>query len=474
MSSTRRYEYKLAVQREADIKTANLSNYLADDKRLAENFRSDQRVVTKRMNADLRTAAREQFTTQQLEFSSAERAKQATMRQQDERLSAALASHKSEKFREEKNIQRVCEQSEELRELEAQLKAAYVNKERQVQIQESAYLAQQQDVREAEMARAMEEERQKGLQAEAYREYLRAQDGRQMVVELNQQMEEKEDRKRKAYDEFLKEKAMVDAVVQKILDEDAEERDARHAKEAETKKYIDDFVQQQEEEKAKRAAAIEAENEQIREYANKVMSRELELRLARERDQNTKDAILEGIAKQMAARQKEADEMEQLRNELIIQETEEAIIQKEKEKMARAVQQRLDVQLANEYQRQLKAIKREEEKKEEEAFRAAMMEKFAEDDRIDMLNAQRRREKQKEHRMEIERLLEERRKKFEEQRAMEMEEMLQAGHMAEIRRKIIEEERKRMLAAAALNLGLEHLPKGVLASEDDAKLFGKY
>merc|ERR1719230_530413 len=100
--------------------------------------------------------------------------------------------------------------------------------------------------------------------------------------------------------------------------------------------------------------------------------------------------------------------MEQLRNELIIQETEEAIIQKEKEKMARAVQQRLDVQLANEYQRQLKAIKREEEKKEEEAFRAAMMEKFAEDDRIDMLNAQRRREKQKEHRMEIERLLEER------------------------------------------------------------------
>merc|ERR1719230_2003806 len=99
--------------------------------------------------------------------------------------------------------------------------------------------------------------------------------------------------------------------------------------------------------------------------------------------------------------------MEQLRNELIIQETEEAIIQKEKEKMARAVQQRMDVQLANEYQRQLKAIKREE-KKEEEAFRAAMMEKFAEDDRIDMLNAQRRREKQKEHRMEIERLLEER------------------------------------------------------------------
>ena len=35
-------------------------------------------------------------------------------------------------------------------------------------------------------------------------------------------------------------------------------------------------------------------------------------------------------------------------------------------------------------------IQRDEEKKEEEAFRVAMMEKFAEDDRIDMLNAQAR------------------------------------------------------------------------------------
>eukprot|EP00965_Chrysotila_dentata_P175616 5797441-Pleurochrysis_carterae.AAC.1 len=50
----------------------------------------------------------------------------------------------------------------------------------------------------------------------------------------------------------------------------------------------------------------------------------------------------------MARRQADAEEMENLRNELIIQENEERIIQKEKEKMERAVQQRLDVALANE------------------------------------------------------------------------------------------------------------------------------
>ena len=47
----------------------------------------------------------------------------------------------------------------------------------------------------------------------------------------------------------------------------------------------------------------------------------------------------------------------------------------------------------------------EEEKREEEEFRRVMLDKFAEDDRLDQMNAQKRRMKQLEHRKEIERLL---------------------------------------------------------------------
>jgi len=43
--------------------------------------------------------------------------------------------------------------------------------------------------------------------------------------------------------------------------------------------------------------------------------------------------------------------------------------------------------------------------------------------------------------------------------------------ISEMRNAIIEDERKRMLAAAAKHLGIEHLPKGVLRTEDDAALF---
>ena len=139
--------------------------------------------------------------------------------------------------------------------------------------------------------------------------------------------------------------------------------------------------------------------------------------------------------------------------------------------MARAVQQRMDIALANEYQRQLKAIKREEEKAEEELFRKAMLEKFAEDDRLDQMNAQKRRMKQLEHRREIERLLEVRREKYEQERAAELQEQLNAERVEQIRQQIIEEERKRMLAAHAKNLGLHNLPKGVLMNADELKLF---
>ena len=63
---------------------------------------------------------------------------------------------------------------------------------------------------------------------------------------LDDQMQEKEAHKAEAYAEFLKEKILVDKVVQAIYDEDEAERRARHSKEVEVKVYIDKFIQEQE------------------------------------------------------------------------------------------------------------------------------------------------------------------------------------------------------------------------------------
>ena len=51
-------------------------------------------------------------------------------------------------------------------------------------------------------------------------------------------------------------------------------------------------------------------------------------------------------------------------------------------------------------------------KEEEETFRKAMLAKFAEDDRIELMNAQMQRMKQLEHKRAVEKLIEERRNQF--------------------------------------------------------------
>lgn len=51
-------------------------------------------------------------------------------------------------------------------------------------------------------------------------------------------------------------------------------------------------------------------------------------------------------------------------------------------------------------------------KEEEETFRKAMLAKFAEDDRIELMNAQKQRMKQLEHKRAVEKLIEERRNQF--------------------------------------------------------------
>ena len=52
---------------------------------------------------------------------------------------------------------------------------------------------------------------------------------------------------------------------------------------------------------------------------------------------------------------------------------------------------------ANEYQAQLKAERKRQEEAEEIEFRQKMLQKFAEDDRLDQMNEQRRRMRELEH-----------------------------------------------------------------------------
>jgi nucleotidyltransferase/DNA polymerase involved in DNA repair len=87
-----------------------------------------------------------------------------------------------------------------------------------------------------------------------------------------------------------------------------------------------------------------------------------------------------------------------------------------------------------------------------------MLAKFAEDDKIEQLNAQKRRMKQQEHKRAVEELLEARRQQFSADRQREEDLRRQEAEMEQFRKQIIEEERLRLLQKHAPNL-VGYLPK---------------
>ena len=96
-----------------------------------------------------------------------------------------------------------------------------------------------------------------------------------------------------------------------------------------------------------------------------------------------RDQIFQKLASEEEQRAAEKEFQEQLRNELYVQEGEEAAQAKERAEAEKRVRVREELQAAREYQLRLKAERLEEEKRMEEEFKRKLMEKFAEDDRLE-------------------------------------------------------------------------------------------
>ena len=99
-----------------------------------------------------------------------------------------------------------------------------------------------------------------------------------------------------------------------------------------------------------------------------------------------------------------------------------------------------------------------------------MLAKFAEDDRIEQMNAQKRRMRQLEHTRAVEKLIEDRRAQLQMDKERALEEQREIERLDEFRKQIVEEERQRMLKEHASKL-LGYLPKGVLRDPTELNMF---
>ncbi|KAH1184161.1 meiosis-specific nuclear structural protein 1 [Mauremys mutica] len=392
--------------------------------------------------------------------------------EQEERLATELARLNYEKLKDEKMRQQIRENSLELRELEKKLKSAYMNKERAVQIAEKEAIRYEKMKRDAEISQKMKEEQERVIMEESSAELRRNKEKILYQQELEKQLEEQEKKKQDAYEEFLKEKLMIDEIVRKIYEEDQMERQLKLEKMRATQRYIEEFKNEQAIWKRKKREEMEEENRKIMEFANMQQQREEDRMAKAQASEERKQKLQNMIAQNLEREQQEREDLEQVRQELYLEEQAEADRKREMAEMEKRIRQRLELRQTYEAQVAFKKIVLQALQEEEEAFRQKMLAKFAEDDRIEQMNAQKRRMKQLEHRKAVEKLIEERHKQFLADKERELEErQLEERRQGNIHA-IVEEERQKLLKEHATKL-LGYLPRGILKDEDDVNMLGE-
>jgi len=389
-------------------------------------------------------------------------------------LDRALASEVSKRVSDERSreriIQRICEEDPTLRELQAKLKAAYMNQERASQLSEKRTIAKSDLRRDALLSKKIEvarrEAQAKQFAADEERRLNQLSGANaiteQMLYKQNQQREE-------AYREYLKDRTEIEKLVGDIQKEQHQEvalmekkrEDLRHdmlmcldnrktqikdrkREEQDAEDRINAYKKQvfkRGEKEAERKAALDAEQTRIR------MKLEADAEAKRREEDRVHDA-LELLRKEEADRRR-SDAEAARRNRL--------------ERMKREMME------ANEAQKRFKKAQGVRDMEAEKVLVSKMMAKFKEDERKLKGEESERLRQRDLYKMGMEKQMLQRQEMYHDARAVDERERRDAGEKEEFRRRVVEEARKRLIREHASQLK-QFLPKGVLQSEDDLEL----
>eukprot|EP00026_Physarum_polycephalum_P006218 Phypoly_transcript_06260.p1 GENE.Phypoly_transcript_06260~~Phypoly_transcript_06260.p1 ORF type:complete len:560 (+),score=139.64 Phypoly_transcript_06260:77-1756(+) len=459
MSSVRRIqERREEARRRTEEVHADTHKRASTDRMLAGNYASDDRVDQIRRARRQREIEEELAMEKQIEQNEIQREKQIQQREYDEQRARDQELHRRAALLDEKTRQRIREESPELRELEQQLKIAYLNKERSIQVEEQRVLRDRERLQDLMFAK----------EEEAYKNHLKKMDDeRQMQrreemiatrTNLEEQIKDREEMKKAQYDEFLREKLVIDAIVQKIYEEDQREVASQLRKQQETREYVENYLHEREDWKRREKERMEEENRKIAQYAEYKQNREDTTAAQKKIIQDEKNRIFEKLSSEADAKRQKQQELEQMRLEMHLEAEEERQRLKEKELLERRIQQRMDILQTNNKLLAIRAEQEAQRKAEDDAYGQQMMQKMAEMDRLDQMNAQKARLRKMEHKREVDRLLEERRRMYEQTRQAQLDEHNLQQQREEARRAIIEEERQKLLQEHAVKL-YGYLPK---------------
>jgi hypothetical protein len=168
--------------------------------------------------------------------------------------------------------------------------------------------------------------------------------------------------------------------------------------------------------------------------------------------------LTDQLAAEMARQENEKYELEALRLDLHLQEQEEAAMNAERDKLNSRIQKRLELIQAYHAQIEDKRNKIVRDREEEQVYRTRLLDQFAKEEKIEQMNANKRRMKQLEHKRAVETMIVERQQMIDQDAILEQEIAARERELEAYRDAVVEQERQRLLMEHAQPLA-GYLPK---------------
>jgi Trichohyalin-plectin-homology domain len=463
-------EKNIRAQREVEAQRRQLNLFADENSRLVNAANAVTKIEGRRRQMHMQACQTEAAFEEKLRQEEYARRQKERLVVQNDVLASELDKQAAEDERRVREIQRICNEAPELRELERALKIAYLNRERALQHEEKILLAIKEQERIQAIEDQMEYDRQRAIKADASKLGAKRAIYEEQRTVIQRQIAEKREELALMMRQKEKDRETVDEIVARINAEDYADAMKRKQMQEATAKMMRDYAEQRRKEIADAKAAAKAEEDAIAAYNQSVAARSEGVAAQKQAKKDEDDRKLRLIVEETERKRREEEEFNSLRDMLWEEELEAA--------RARDVQQRQEKQLAMkremmEANARMLVFKEEQRKKDieqESRMVSLMKQKFAEDEARERAAEDRRREAKMRH-MELIALQKQQRKSmYDQERIQELEAQEDALRREEYRQQVIREARARLLQEHASKLK-GYLPPGVFSNASEFEEF---
>ena len=463
-------EKNIRSQRELESQRHNLEVFGKESANLISSAKAQSKIEIQRRLTQQQVCRNEQLFEENLKRNQYEQKFRELSVSQNQALATEIDKDAAAEERKRREIQQICEESPELRDLERVLKIAYLNKERSAQLEEKILIANREQERIQAIEDQMEYDRVRAIRNESNKDRAKKSMFDDQRAVLQRQIDEKKQLLAEQRQAIEQEKNMVNAIVSKINAEDEANFRVRREKQAATARMVKTFEEQRQRELEAARLAAKAEEERILSYNKAVDSRNEGVAARKQAKRDEEDRILQQIVEETERKRKEQEEFNELRDMLWEEELEAKRIEDARYRQHKQDQMRREMMDANSRMLVTKEEMRRQEEENEARLVNIMRNKFAADEARERAEEEARRAHKQQHMGAIARQRDERKNMYEREREAEAAQRDENAHREAYRLQVIQEARKRLLEEHASKLS-GYVPSKAFGSQEEYDSF---